>query len=109
MFNQEWELLYYVSENGRFPFQDWLDSLNDLKAKAIALGRLARLRGGNFGHSQPVGLGVFEQKIDYGPGYRLYYGRIGTRVILLLCGGDKSTQQKDIQTAHRYWQRFKEK
>ena len=104
-----WELAYYTAENGTTPFQKWLESLADRKARTVIDARMARLCLGNFGNCQPVGHGVFEFKIDYGPGYRIYFGRTGGKIILLLCGGDKSTQQKDIETAHRFWRRFEER
>lgn len=67
------------------------------------------MRHGNFGKCEPVGLGISELKINYGPGYRVYFGRAGDRIVLLLCGGDKSTQNKDIREAYDYWQFYKEK
>jgi len=66
------------------------------------------MRAGNFGQCEPIGAGIFELKINYGPGYRIYFGRTDYRVVLLLCGGNKSTQQKDIRIAQGYWQTYKE-
>ena len=66
--------------------------------------RIARIRGGNFGNSKSLGSGVFEFKIDYGPGYRIYYGKRGETVVILLCVGDKSTQKRDVKTAKEYWE-----
>lgn len=68
--------------------------------------RLKRVQAGNLGDYRSVGEGVFEFKINYGPGYRIYFGQIGTIIILILCGGDKSTQQQDIQTAKEYWEDY---
>jgi putative addiction module killer protein len=65
--------------------------------------RLDRLRLGNLGNFRSVGEGVCELKIDYGPGYRVYFGQVGTTIVLLLCGGDKSTQDRDIRKAKEYW------
>ncbi|MBI3313421.1 MAG: type II toxin-antitoxin system RelE/ParE family toxin [Candidatus Omnitrophica bacterium] len=104
-----WELEYYKTKNGLAPFLVWFESLNDFRTQTTISARLARLRLGNFGKCEPVGNGVFELKIYYGPGYRVYFGRKANRIILLLCGGDKSTQGKDIQRAYDYWQNFKER
>lgn len=105
--NHEWGLVYYVAENGKIPYREWFESLSDSKAQAIIDARLARLRLGNFGTCEPVGPGIFELKIDYGPGYRVYFGKAAGKIVLLLCGGDKSTQRKDIQIAHRHWQHYR--
>ena len=108
MIGQEWELVYYETESGNVPFREWFESLKDSKTQDILDARLLRLRSGNFGKYESLGLGLFELKIYYGPGYRIYFGIAGAKVILLLTGGNKSTQDKDIQTAHRYWKHFKE-
>lgn len=105
---QKWKLVYYTAQNGRIPYWEWFESLSDLKAQDVIDARLARLRSGNFGACEPIGPGVFELKIYYGPGYQVYFGKAADKIILLLCGGDKSTQTKDIQIAHRYWQNYKE-
>ena len=80
-------------------FDDWLSNLRDKKAKAKIALRLGRAEQGNFGDCEPVGEGVSEMRIHYGPGYRLYFPRRGEVVYLLLLGGDKSTQQADIKRA----------
>ena len=82
-------------------FADWLDELRDRKAQRIIAKRLIRAEGGNLGQIEPVGEGVSEMKIDYGPGYRLYFVLRGQTVVLLLCGGDKSSQDRDIDRAKR--------
>jgi len=82
-------------------FEDWRDGLRDSKAKAAIARRIDRLEAGNPGDVRAVGDGVNEMRIDYGPGYRLYFMRRGNAVIILLCGGDKSTQTKDIARAKR--------
>ena len=105
---QRYQLIYYVAESGKVPFRDWFESLNDFKTQAVIEARLARLRVGNFGKCEPVGLGVFELKIDYGPGYRIYFARAGRQAVLLLWGGAKSTQRKDIRKAHQYWKDYRE-
>ena len=98
---------HYLFENGIDPFEKWLRDLKDIKARAKINVKIDRLSIGNLSSSKSVGDGVSELKIDYGPGYRVYYGQSGKFVILLLCGGDKDTQQKDIETAKEYWVEFK--
>lgn len=89
-------------------FDRWLRKLHDRRAAARVLVRVNRLAAGNPGDVKPVGHGVSELRIDYGPGYRLYYLRSGTQLVVLLTGGDKSTQEADTRTAHdiaRSWHR----
>jgi putative addiction module killer protein len=97
----------YVLADGKAPFERWLNGLPDRRARARINARLARVRLGNLGDTRDVGEGVHELKIDYGPGYRLYFGNIGADVVLLLCGGAKSTQQADIKRAKEYWSEYK--
>jgi len=80
-------------------FADWLKGLRDRQGRAKILARIDRLEDGNPGHTRSVGSGVVEMKIDFGPGYRVYYVQRGALLILLLCGGDKSTQDSDIRRA----------
>jgi len=80
-------------------FADWLKGLRDRQGRAKILARIDRLEDGNSGHTRSVGSGVVEMKIDFGPGYRVYYVQRGALLILLLCGGDKSTQDSDIRRA----------
>ena len=82
-------------------FAKWLDGLRDVRARARILVRIERLAAGNPGDIKPVGEGVSELRIDYGPGYRVYYKKQGQKVVVLLAGGDKNTQAKDIKTALR--------
>ena len=82
-------------------FIKWLDDLKDIKARARVLARIERLAAGNPGDVAPVGEGVSELRIDYGPGYRVYYRQFGKLLLILLAGGDKQTQTKDIKTALR--------
>lgn len=82
-------------------FADWLDSLRDIRARAHVQARIERLAAGNPGDVEPVGEGVSELRIDYGPGYRVYFKQRGRQLIILLAGGDKSTQAKDIRAALR--------
>jgi len=80
-------------------FQRWIDALRDLRAFAKIMTRLDRLSEGHKGDVKPVGAGVLEARINYGPGYRIYFVRRGQTVVVLLCGGDKSTQSRDIRRA----------
>ena len=80
-------------------FTAWLRGLKDIKAKAVIFNRLDRATKGNFGDSKPLAGGVSEMRVDVGPGYRIYYTRRGELIYLLLVGGDKSTQARDIQQA----------
>ena len=82
-------------------FAEWLDNLKDLRARARIQARIERLAAGNAGDVQPVGAGVSELRIHYGPGYRVYFKNQGEELIILLAGGDKSSQADDIKTALR--------
>jgi putative addiction module killer protein len=97
----------YQTESGREPVTVWLERLRDKTASASIRMRLRRLEAGNFGDCKSVGDGVAELRIDVGAGYRVYYGRHGRDIVILLCGGDKRTQNSDIQMAKRYWADFK--
>lgn len=108
MTETRYRLEYYLDDSGKAPFLGWLYSLRDKVAVYRIRARLDRVELGNFGTVKPVGDGVSELKIDHGPGYRLYYAMNGKAVVLLLIGGDKSTQQKDIEIAKSYWKRQKE-
>lgn len=89
-------------------FKMWLSSLKDKRAKARIDVRIKRVSLGNFGDVEPVGNGVSELRIDYGAGYRVYFVKRGNIIVILLCGGDKSTQSKDIRKAHELAQRLEE-
>jgi putative addiction module killer protein len=91
------------------PFDDWLDGLRDAKGRARIEIRLDRLEQGNFGDCEPVGEGVFELRMDFGPGYRAYFAEEGPKIVLLLIGGDKSTQTKDIKAAKVYWRQYRKR
>ena len=92
-----------MTKEGKSPFSDWLESRGDIRARAAIRARLNRIRLGNFGDCKPVGEGVFELRVNFGPGYRVYFGQVGTEIVILLCGGDKSIQEKDIRKAQEYW------
>ncbi len=98
----------YQDTHGNEPFEDWLGSIRDKRTLARIDSRLRRVRLGNLGDHRSVGNGVFELRLDFGPGYRIYFGRIGRQVILLLTGGDKSSQTRNIAKAKQYWNDYKE-
>ncbi len=102
------ELRSYEASPGVSPFEDWLENLRDRKGRATIQVRLDRLEQGNFGLCKAVGGGVLELKIDFGPGYRVYFAEDGSRVVLLLLAGDKGSQRRDIQLAQQYWQEYRE-
>ncbi|MBC1236397.1 type II toxin-antitoxin system RelE/ParE family toxin [Nostoc sp. 2RC] len=101
------EIRNYLTVDGKNVFDEWLDSLRDRRAKAKKRTRLDGVEDGNLGDYKSVGEGVCELRIDYGPGYRIYFGQEGITVIILLCGGDKSTQEQDIVKAHEYWKDYR--
>ena len=90
-------MAFEVRSTGRF--DQWLDNLRDRKARSKVLFAIRKMSLGNLGDVKPVGAGVSEIRIHYGPGYRLYFVRRGSEVVILLCGGDKSSQAQDIKTA----------
>ncbi len=93
------ELRTYVASDGRSPFDDWLVGLRDVAARARVRARLARVQAGNFGDCKSLRDGVMELRIDFGPGYRVYFSRQGPVLVLLLCGSDKSDQDRAIRQA----------
>lgn len=103
------EITEYQTTDGKIPFREWLTKLNDLMASARVDARLLRLSGGLFGDCKPIDEGLWELRVDHGPGYRVYYALSGPRVVLLLIGGSKRTQTKDIATALHYLKDFKER
>jgi putative addiction module killer protein len=104
----EKEIRTYEKADGQVPFNIWLDRLKDPQARARIRARIDRASLGNLGDWKSVGEGVIELRIDYGPGYRVYMGQDGNYLIILLCGGDKSTQDKDVNNAHSYWADYKD-
>ena len=97
------EVLDYLSPEGKDPYIEWLAGLPDRQAQARILVRVQRMAAGNFGDCKPLQDGVWELRIDWGPGYRVYYAQAGKRLILLLAGGDKRKQQADIAQALERW------
>ncbi|MEH2372060.1 type II toxin-antitoxin system RelE/ParE family toxin [Nostoc sp.] len=101
------EIRNYLTVDGKNIFDEWLDSLRDRRAKAKIRARLDRVEDGNLGDCKSVGEGVFELRIDYGSGYRIYFGQEGIIIIILLCGGDKSTQKQDVDKVQEYWKDYR--
>jgi len=101
------EVQLYKTAVGKEPLTEWLDDLRDGATRARIAARLDRLKSGLLGDWKTVGDGVCELRIDIGPGFRAYFGREGNAFILLLCGGDKSSQLKDIDNARAYWKDYK--
>jgi len=99
-------LQYYVDASGRGLFAEWFDAL-DAEAVARVTVALVRLGEGKLGNTKGVGAGVLEYRIDFGPGYRIYFGRDGDTLIILLAGGTKKRQQRDIEAAKQRWQEYK--
>lgn len=92
-------------ENGREPFKEWLYSLDWEIRKRVIL-RINRIKSGNFGDFKNLGEGVSELKLDFGSGYRIYFGKHGRNLAILLCRGDKGSQKRDIEKAKKFWREF---
>ena len=103
------DLIHYADSDGKDHFGRWLESLSDVQAQARVSARLIRLHRGNFGDCRAVGEGVWEIRIDWGPGYRVYYAIAGKQAILLCEGGDKRTQATDIQRAIARWKDWQQR
>jgi len=101
------EIRYYVAADGRQPFAEWFADLEPV-ARAKVTRAIARLEQGNVSNVKSVGEGVLEVRIDFGPGYRVYFGRDGEALVILLTGGTKKRQQRDIDAAHAYWRDYKQ-
>lgn len=100
------EVREYLDQAGRSPYAEWFDSLDAHAAAKVAVA-ITRMAQGNFSNVKGVGGGVIECRIHFGPGYRVYFGKDGERVVILLGGGTKKRQQNDIEMAHSYWQDYK--
>jgi len=100
------ELVVYVTEEGKAPFDEWFDKLDTAAALKVRTA-LARIETGNLGDVKPVGQGVSERRIPFGPGYRVYFGQDGDTLVILLCGGTKKRQAKDIERAKAFWDNYK--
>lgn len=103
------DIILYTSHTGKQPFVAWQDKL-DKTTRTIINQRLIRIRNGNFGDCKSIknSGGVYELRINYGAGYRVYFGKHGSNIVVLLVGGDKGSQKRDIAQANQYWRNFKE-
>ena len=97
----------YITSDGHRPFEEWVESIRDIKTQTKILDRIPRVRRGNFGDSRHLDGGLYELRIHYGAGYRIYLGEVDSQTVLLLWGGSKRTQRRDIQRARTYWEDFK--
>lgn len=102
------EIKQYLDTAGRSAFEQWFNRLDDIAAARVTTS-LTRLGTGNWSNTKGVGAGVFEVKIDFGPGYRVYFGKDGERIVILLGGGTKKRQDRDIQTAQERWKDYKKR
>jgi putative addiction module killer protein len=100
------EIRYYVASDGHQPFAEWFADLDPI-ARAKVTRAVARMEQGNLSNAKTVGEGVLEYRIDFGPGYRVYFGRDGETLLILMMGGTKKRQQRDINTAKEYWRDYK--
>ncbi len=101
------KIVYLEIKNGKCPFEDWLNSLKDPAFARAVDARLVRIRDGNFGDHKGVGNGVYELRVPKGPGLRVYYGLKGDDLVIIIGGGDKSTQQRDIKMAKLLWSEYR--
>ena len=96
------EVQIFKTKNGRRPFNEWYKEL-DKDTKKRVISRISRVKAGYFGDFKNLGDGVFELKLDFGSGYRIYFGMRGKNLIILLCAGNKGSQKRDIEKAKEYW------
>lgn len=102
----EFEFEMYVTVSGRCPFEEWMYDIREKNTRAKILTRLDRLKAGNFGDCKSLGDGIAELRIHFGPGIRIYYSKVGSKIILLLSGGEKGSQTKDIGKAKEYLKEY---
>ncbi len=100
------EIFFFETRDGRVPFREWMNLVKGQPVYEKVVARLERIEEGNFGEHRSVGEGVSELVINFGPGYRVYYGLDGADIVILLVGGSKATQQKDIDAAKQYWRQY---
>lgn len=103
----EYEIKIYATENGNEPFREWVDNLKDFDTQALIFQRLQRIKLGNFGDCKPIDGGLWEFRIHHKAGIRVYYASVGQRLILIIGGGDKGSQQRDINKAKKYLEDYK--
>jgi len=100
-------LRIYVTRDGKRPFEEWMHTLKDMEAQGRILARLERVRLGLLGDCKSVGEGVLELRVDVGPGYRVYFGQDGRSIVVLLCGGSKARQRRDVADAKVFWKDYR--
>jgi putative addiction module killer protein len=101
------QVVFYADEDGNEPFQAWMDNLRDQQGRRRIISRLFRVQQGNYGDVKPIGDGLSELRIFFGPGYRVYFGEEAGNIVVILCGGDKDSQSRDIEDAKVYWKEYK--
>lgn len=101
------QIIIYADENGHEPYCSWIDNLKDKKGQQRIRARIRRLGEGLYGDCNSVGEGVSELRMFFGPGYRIYFGEDADNIVVLLCGGDKDSQSRDIKNAKEYWGDYK--
>jgi putative addiction module killer protein len=101
------EIIVFTDEYDNEPYTEWIDGLRDKKGANRIRSRIRRLGSGHYGDCSTVGEGVLELRLFFGPGYRVYFGEDGENIVVLLCGGDKDTQDRDIKVAKQYWKEYK--
>jgi putative addiction module killer protein len=99
-------LIFYRNAAGNEPFSEWIDDFRDPMTRRRILQRVFRVESGNYGDYKSLKDGVSELRLDFGPGYRVYFGEDGDKIVILLCGGDKSTQTQDIERAKAHWKEY---
>ena len=104
--SEERTVVIYSCEDGMEPFSEWIEGLKDITGRKRILTRVERLAGGNFGDCEPIGDGLKELRMFFGSGYRVYFGEHRGNIVILLCGGDKNTQNRDIKNAKQYWKEY---
>ena len=101
------QVVIYADEDGIEPFQTWLNNLRDKQGRRHVLKRLLRVQQGNYGDVKPIGEGLSELRIFFGPGYRVYFGEYAGNIVIVLCCGDKDSQNQDLEKAKAYWKEYK--
>jgi putative addiction module killer protein len=101
------QIIFYTDRDGNEPFQLWLDALRDKQGRRRIINRLLRIQQGNYGDVEPIGEGLSELRLFFEPGYRVYFGEDAGNIVVILSGGDKSSQDSDIENAKAYWQEYK--
>ncbi len=102
------KIIVYADEKGSEPYSNWIDNLKDKKSQQRIRARVRRVGEGLYGDCEPVGEGVSELRTFFGPGYRVYFGEDTDNIVVLLCGGDKNSQNRDIKCAKEYWKDYKD-